>query len=162
MSALLASGIAGALSKIDPEGAALYAENAKAYAGRMNRLADDFAALGRRLKNNRIVTQHGVFDYLARDMGLHVVAVVQAHSGQEPSAAEMLEIIESIRHEKAGAVFTEPQYPEKIGRTIAKEAGIPSAVLDPAASGPENAPLDYYDQTMRNNLKIIEKILRTK
>lgn len=162
MSALLAAGIADALSRIDPEGSKLYASNAKVYAERMKLLSDDFAALGRRLKNNRIITQHGVFDYLARDTGLHVVAVVQAHAGQEPSASEMLAIIETIRHEKAGAVFTEPQYPEKIGRTIAKEAGIPAAVLDPAASGPENAPLDYYDQIMRNNMKIIEKTLGTK
>ncbi|MDO9263384.1 MAG: metal ABC transporter substrate-binding protein [Desulfosalsimonadaceae bacterium] len=162
MSALIAAGIADALSRIDPEGSKIYASNAKKYAERMNRLADDYAAIGRHLKNNRIITQHGVFDYLARDAGLHVVAVVQAHAGQEPSASEMLEIIETIRHEKAGAVFTEPQYPEKIGRTIAKEAGIPAAVLDPAASGPENAPLDYYDQIMRNDMKIIEKILGTK
>jgi ABC-type Zn uptake system ZnuABC Zn-binding protein ZnuA len=162
MSALIAANIAGALSRIDPEGASIYAANAAAYAERMNRLTKDFAAIGGKLKNNRIVTQHGVFDYLARDAGLKVVAVVQAHAGHEPSASEMLEIIETIRHEKAGAVFTEPQYPDKIGHTIAKETGIPAAVLDPAASGPEAAPLDYYDQIMRNNMKIIEKILGTK
>jgi ABC-type Zn uptake system ZnuABC Zn-binding protein ZnuA len=125
----------------------------------MNRLADDCAALGKHLQNNRIVTQHGVFDYLARDMGLEVVAVVQAHAGQEPSASEILEIVATIKAKKAGAIFTEPQYPEAVGKTIAKEAGIAAATLDPGATGPERAPLDYYEQVMRTNLVTLEKTL---
>lgn len=133
--------------------------NGSDYAERMNRLADDLAALSKRLRNNRIVTQHGVFDYLARDMGLEVVAVVQAHAGQNPSAAEMRTLVKTIRLKKAGALFTEPQYPDAIGRTIAKEAGIIAARLDPAANGPEPAPLDYYEQVMRTNLATLEKTL---
>ena len=109
--------------------------------------------------NNRIVTQHGVFDYLARDMGLEVVAVVQAHAGQDPSASEILAIVKTIKTKKAGAIFTEPQYPEAVGTTIAKEASIVAARLDPAANGPERAPLDYYEQVMRTNLSILEKTL---
>ena len=131
MVAKLALNIATELGQIDPEGAAIYARNAQTYAARMNKLGDELAALGQTLKSNRIVTQHGVFDYLARDMGLEVVAVVQAHAGQEPSAAEMLEIIKITKEKKAGAVFTEPQYPAKIGRTIAKEAGIPYGYARP-------------------------------
>ncbi|MFH0730982.1 MAG: zinc ABC transporter substrate-binding protein [Pseudomonadota bacterium] len=162
MVALLAMNIAAGLSGIDPAGARIYSENARAYAEAMNRLADEFAALGKQLANNRIVTQHGVFDYLARDMGLDVVAVVQAHAGQEPSASEMLAVVKTIRQEKAGAIFTEPQYPEKIGRTIAAETGIAAATLDPVATGPEAAPLDYYETRMRQNHAIIGETLGTR
>ena len=162
MVAKLALNIATELGQIDPEGAAIYAKNAQAYAARMNKLGDELAALGQTLKSNRIVTQHGVFDYLARDMGLEVVAVVQAHAGQEPSAAEMLEIIKITKEKKAGAVFTEPQYPAKIGQTIAKEAGIPMATLDPVANGPKDAGTDYYEKVMRRNLETLKKTLGTK
>jgi ABC-type Zn uptake system ZnuABC Zn-binding protein ZnuA len=162
MAAKLAMNIAEALSRLDPAGTDTYLKNARLYADKLNKLADDFAALGKRLRNNRIVTQHGVFDYLARDMGLEVVAVVQAHAGQEPSASEMLEIVRTIKEKQAGAIFTEPQYPEKIGKTIAREAGIPWANLDPAATGPENAPLDYYETVMRKNLKTLGQTLGTK
>lgn len=154
--------IAEELSKLDPPGAEIYGRNAKAYAARMNTLADELTVLGKRLRNNRIVAEHGAFDYLARDMGLDVVAVLQAHAGQEPSAAEMLEIVKTIRQEQAGAVFTEPQYPSKIGETIAKEAGVAVATLDPVATGPENAELDYYEKTMRGNMKTLETVLGTK
>lgn len=159
MSALLAQNIAAGLGQIDPAGANLYTSNALAYSQRMQRLADDFAALGKRLHNNRIVTQHGVLDYLARDIGLAIVAVVQTHAGQAPSASEMLQIVATVQQEKAGALFTEPQYPQAIGKTIAKEAGIAAATLDPGANGPEQAPLDYFEKVMRTNLATLEKTL---
>lgn len=162
MAAVLAQNIAAGLSKADPEGAALYTRNAEAYAAKMNWLADEFSRLGKTLKNNRIVSQHGVFDYLARDMGLEVVAVLQAHAGQEPSAAEMLGIVKKISDKKPGAIFTEPQYPARIGQTIAKETGIPAAVLDPVATGPDNAPPDYYETVMRKNMETLRATLGTK
>jgi ABC-type Zn uptake system ZnuABC Zn-binding protein ZnuA len=162
MAALLAKNIANELAKIDPAGSKLYFSNARAYAEKMNKLAEDFSAMVKKRKNNRIVTQHGVLDYLARDTGLKVVAVVQPHAGQEPSASEMLEIIQAAKHKKAGAIFTEPQYPEKIGRTIGKEAGIANATLDPVATGPENAPLNYYETIMRKNLTILVNTLGTR
>jgi ABC-type Zn uptake system ZnuABC Zn-binding protein ZnuA len=162
MTGLLAMNIAAELSKVTPEAAAIYLKNAQAYMARMDKLAEEFAALGKTVKNNRIVTQHGVFDYLARDMGLEVVAVMQAHEGQEPSASEMLEIVRVVKDKKAGALLTEPQYPQKVGRTIAKEAGIPSAILDPVATGPEKAGLDYYEVVMRQNMEVLRKTLGQK
>lgn len=160
--ARMAAGMGEQLAALDPPHAALYRKNARAYAQRLDQLADEFAALGKRLKNTRIVTQHGVFDYLAADMGLTVAAVVQDHETQAPSAADMLRLIKTIRETGAGAVFTEPQYPEKTGTTLARETGIPAARLDPVASGPENAPLEYYENVMRNNMRVLEKTLGTK
>ena len=162
MAAHMSLTIAGELGRLDPLGADLYTRNAAAYAARLNALADEMQALGRTLANPRIVTQHGVFDYLARDMGLNVVAVVEAHGGQEPSAAQALTLVRTIRRSEAGAVFTEPQYPEDIARTIAREAGIPAAVLDPVASGPPQAGLDYYEKVMRRNMATLKVTLGTR
>ena len=162
MAALQANTIARELVKLAPAEKELILRNASALAARLQALAEECAATGKRLKNPRIVTQHGVFDYLARDMGLHIVAVIAAHPGQEPSAAEVLRLVERMRQEQAAAVFTEPQYPGGLAATLAKEAGIPLAELDPLASGPENAPLDLYESTMRKNLKTLSEILGSK
>ena len=158
MSGLIALNIAEGLSKKDPEGAALYSRNTQAYVAKMDTLARDMEALGKTLKNNRIVEPHGVFDYLARDMGLKIVAVMQAH-GQEPSAAEMLDLVQDIRSEKAGAIFTEPQYSSKIGETLARETGLPVTALDPGATGPEQAPLNYAETVMRKNMEVLSATL---
>ncbi len=161
MAAKIAVNIASQLSRIHPEGAKVYSRNANLYALRMNLLGEDLAELGRRLKNNRVVTQHGVFDYLARDMGLKIIGTVLSPEGQDPSAAEMLETVRLIREQKAGAVFIEPQYPSRTAETIAREAGIPFAELDPAATGPANAPLDHYEDVMRKNIVILGTTLGT-
>ncbi len=159
MVALITMNIATALSAMDPSGASVYMANAQNYAAKMNGLADKFVALGPTLKNNRIVTQHGVFDYLARDMGLSVVAVIAEHAGTEPSAADMLHIVSTIKTKKPGVLFTEPQYPQKTAQALSRETGIPVATLDPVATGPENAPLNYYETIMDKNLMTLTKYL---
>ena len=159
MAGLMASNIARGLARIDPEGEALYVRNAQDYAARLGLLSDEFVAVGKTLSNNRIVTQHEIFDYLARDMGLEIVAVIQAHAGQEPSASEMMRISKAIRERKVGAIFVEPQYSDRVGQTLARETGVPLAVLDPVASGPEGCALDYYEMTMRSNLETLKKTL---
>ena len=161
MAARMSESIAVQLGRIDPEHAARFAGNASTYARRMDTLADEFAALGKRLANNRIVTQHGVFDYLARDMGLEVTATVQSHETQLPSASDMIRLAKIIKERQVGAIITEPQYPDKIAATLAKETGVATAKLDPVANGPANAGPDHYETTMRANLATLERTLGT-
>lgn len=155
----LALNIAERLAQIDKNNAQFFHKNAETYAKKMQQLAKELKSLGPTLKNNRIIQPHGVFDYLARDAGLKIIATIQSH-GHQPSAAEMIEIVNKIKKQKAGAIFTEPQYPEKIGKTLSKETKIPVAMLDPAATGPSNAPLDYYQLIMQKNIKVLKKNLR--
>lgn len=159
MAAQLAQNIAGGLSRIDPSGALVYQENARAFGARMAVLDQRIRALGKKLVHKQIMTQHGVFDYLARDMGLTIAAVLEAHSGKEPSAAEMLGLVNTIKKKKIRAVFTEPQYPPKIALTLARETGIRVASLDPGATGPLAADLGYFDFLMDKNLKTLESVL---
>ncbi len=159
MAAKIVANIAEAMCKLDPAGARVYAANAKAYAARLNKLADQFSEAAKKLANRKIVTEHAVFDYLARDCGLEIVALVREAPETEPSAAEMLELIREIAASGAGAVFSEPQYGSQAAEVIAKETGLPTGVLDPVATGPADAPLDYYEKTMTANLKTLRETL---
>ncbi len=159
MAARLVGNIGEALARTDAAEAGLFHHNAEAYAAKLNQLADDFAAELKPAASRKIVTEHAVFDYLARDCALAVVAVVEENPGQEPAASEMLELVKTIKSSGAVALFTEPQYPAKVGETIAREAGIPLATLDPATTGPANPPADYYEKTMRANLETLKKLL---
>ncbi|MFP5211804.1 MAG: metal ABC transporter substrate-binding protein, partial [Acidobacteriota bacterium] len=64
MAAKVVRNIAEGLAKADPDHAPAYRGNAVTYAAGLDRLADEFAALGTGLKSKRIVTEHAVFDYL--------------------------------------------------------------------------------------------------
>ena len=158
----LTENIARGLSKADPKGTKIYSKNGEAYALKMNCLADEFVSQVKMLKNKNIVTQHGAFDYLARDAGLNIVAVLQSHPGQEPSASEMLSIISDVKKHKAGAIYYEPQYSSKAPQVIAEETGIPAASLDPVATGPVNADLNYYERIMRKNIETLNDTLGRK
>lgn len=159
MAALLVRNMGEGLAEADPAHADRYRGNAESYAAVLHGVADQFASLGPRLANTRIMIQHRDFDYLARDAGLTVAGVVQPHEGQEPSAADLLRLTRLIRDQKVGAVFTEPQYPAKAGETLARETGVPVAVLDPVASGPADASPDYYERVMADNLRTLESVL---
>jgi ABC-type Zn uptake system ZnuABC Zn-binding protein ZnuA len=159
MAAYVVANIANALSRLDSSEAGLLDANALAYGAALNKLDDEFAAELRPARAKKIVTEHAIFDYLARDCGLTVAAVVEEDPGQEPAAAEMLQLVKTIKASGAAALFTEPQYPAKVGETIAREIGIPVATLDPVASGPPDAPADYYEKTMRANLETLKRIL---
>jgi ABC-type Zn uptake system ZnuABC Zn-binding protein ZnuA len=159
MAARMVQNIAASLAAIDPPNALLYATNAKACADKLEKLANEFTEAAKTFPSRKIVTEHAVFDYLARDIGLEIVAVVEEAPGQAPSAAQMLEIIKQIKSSGAAALFTEPQYPAKVGQTIAAEAKIPVAALDPVASGPSDADADYYEKTMRYNLDTLKRVL---
>ena len=162
MAARMARKIAGELARAYPAHARLFADNAARVAGELDALADEFAQAGKTFARRKIVTEHAVFDYLARDGGLEIVAVIEEAPGQEPSAARMIELVKQVKDSHAAAVFTEPQYPAKVGQTIAREANVPVAGLDPVASGPDGAGIDYYHKTMRENLGTLRKILGTR
>ena len=157
--ALQVEAIAEKLSEIDPDGASVYKQNAATYAAKLRALAGDFKKASEGFQNKKIVTIHEVFDYLARDIGLEVTATIDAEPGKDPSASRMRELIQSIKTKKPAAVFTEPQYSEKAATMISKEAKIRTGQLDPVASGPTDAPLDYYETTMRKNLETLKSLL---
>ena len=164
MMAGMALSMAAQLAALDTEHAALYRANADRTALRLQSLADECRRTGESLKGRSIVTQHSIFDYLARDLGLTVEAHIQPHEGQEPSARGMLELVRLIRAKNVGAIAVEPQYPDRTGRTLAAETGIPCITLDPAANGPDAIPhpLAWYENVMRGNLRTLEQNLGTR
>lgn len=151
--------IGAGLAEADPRNAERYTRNAQTYARRLVALHEELRNAVSALPNTRIITQHSVFDLLAQDIGLDIVGVIQAHAGHDPSAQDVMALVAKAKSARAAAVMTEPQYPPKLGRTIAREAGIRTGVLDPVAGGPEDAQLDYYEETMRANLRTLQNVL---
>lgn len=144
---------------LDTVHAALYRANAEAYIRRLDTLRREMHEALAPYKGARIITFHEAFPYFAREFGLEIVAVVEREPGSEPSAAELAETVEIVRRHKVKALFAEPQYPAKAAETVAREAGIPVRILDPAVNG--DADPDSYLRTMRSNLAVLREALAT-
>ncbi len=102
-----------------------------------DKLVESLLALDReisdKLKNarGRYVAFHNSWFYFARRYGLKQIGVIEAAPGREPSAKHMAALIDKIKRAKAKAVMVEPQFNRQLGKTLAEEAGVGVAVVDP-------------------------------
>ena len=149
--------IAAALAGFDPEHAALYEKNAAGSTAELEALAEQFRTAG--LQGKKIAVQHDIFAYLARLCGMECAVSLRTEEKQVPGPAEIVTIRSEIKKKGVSVLFSEPQYPQKAAETIAADCGIRFAVLDPCATGPDDADLSYYLDTMRSNLKILRETL---
>ena len=150
--------IADGLCKADSANAEIYRKNAARFTAELGRLVAEAESMKKLVAGKSVVVQHGIFNYLARLLGLNVAAEIQ-HEGVAPSAAEMRKLTETIRSRKAAVIFTEPQYSPQTARTLARECKIKVCQLDPLSGGPENPSADHYVSVMRENFRKIRSAL---
>ncbi len=158
-----ARNIAEGLAALLPEHAPRLRANGAAYADRLDALALRMRAALPGVAGQQIVTFHEAFPYLAQALDLKVVAVVQREPGSEPNAGELAALVRKLKSTRATAIFTEPQYPSRSAETLSRETGLPVYVLDPAVTGPTDAPAVYdaYLAAMEQNLATLRKALNT-
>ncbi len=147
------------LIKKDKEQAGIYIKNAQVYKNKLQKLANDFSALMIKLQSPKVVAQHDVFNYLAVDSGFEVIDSIQDHPGEAPSAARIIKLIHKIKAMNVKAILVEPQFDDKYAKTISRESQVHLIALDPVASGPSDAPLDYYEKVMQANMENLNKAL---
>ncbi|HHV65691.1 MAG TPA: zinc ABC transporter solute-binding protein [Peptococcaceae bacterium] len=146
------------LAELDPANKEKYLENMANYIAKLEELKDRMQHSLASLTNRKIVTFHQAFPYLAEELDLEILAVVQPEAGSEPSAKELAEIIKLVRDHQVKAIFIEPQYPDGTAQVIARETGAKVYTLDPAATGPLTA--DAYLQIMEKNLLTLQEALK--
>jgi zinc/manganese transport system substrate-binding protein len=119
--------IRDALSRENPQAAAVYARNARSYLAQVRRLDAGIAACMERVpaSQRKLVTDHDAFGYFARRYGIQVVgAVIPSQSTQaQPSAGDLAQLVETIRREHVHAVFPESSVNPKLANAIASETG---------------------------------------
>ena len=108
-----------------------------------------------RCARREIVTSHAAFGYLARRYGLKQVAITGLTPEAEPTAQDLERVVNAVRRTHATTVFFEPLVSPRLARTVAREVGAHTAVLDPieGSSGPT------YVQLMRHNLSALRQAL---
>lgn len=155
--AIMARNIGRGLAAAEPVAAKNCPEAAEAYAAKLEAVGQRLAAVGANAANKNVVALHDGMAYLVRDAGLNLVDVIQEDEEAQPSAARLLDLVKKIKESKPVVLIGEPQYSEKPVRALSAETGVPAVQLDSLASGPANAPLDYYETVMTNNCAILEK-----
>ncbi len=157
--ALLASyalAVGDSLAQLDPEHGSTYLTNAADLAAELNALADSYAAGLSQCARRDIVVSHEAFGYLARAFDLNQVAIAGVDPQSEPSPAKIREIRDLIAATGSTTVFTESLVNPAVAESLAADAGVATAVLDPVETVIDG---DDYLGVMNRNLDALRKAL---
>ncbi|MGI6686601.1 MAG: metal ABC transporter substrate-binding protein [Bacillota bacterium] len=146
------------LAELDPSRAESYLENTAAYVKKLEALKQRMHERLDQIKNRDIVTLNDAFPYFAQEFKLNIKGIIQQEPDSEPSAGELVKIINEIKESEVKAIFTEPEDSYQSAKTIARETGVKICYLDPAVSGPLDP--DAYIKIMEENLKALEEALK--
>jgi zinc transport system substrate-binding protein len=107
-----------------------------------------------------VVTSHKSFGYLADRYGLEQIAITGLSPEAEPAPRDLEQAIDAVRDTGATTVFLEPLVSPRVVDTVAREAGVTTAVLDPieGLTEEEEDGADYFS-LMRDNLAALRKAL---
>ena len=138
----------------DPDGAAgLQAE--------LDRLDREYREGLARCKRRAIVTSHAAFGYLADAYDLEQVALTGFSPEAEPGARALEALVEEVERSGATTVFFETLVSPELAETVAREAGVETAVLNPLeglTAEQIDAGADYFS-VMRENLATLREAL---
>ena len=106
---------------------------------------------------HELVTAHDAFGYLADRYGLEVIPIAGLAPEVEPTPRDLEEIVNLVEDRGVTTVFVEPLLSPEIGETVAREAGVATAVLNPleGLTEEELARGENYLSVMRANLETL-------
>ena len=142
-----------ALAAEYPQHAALFAENADIWCGKLDELQSYGEQHLADLSCRRLVTFHDGFAYFAKAFDLEIAASMEIEAGSEPSARELEEIISLLQDQGIPAVFTEINGTADAAELVARETGCAVFSLDTAISSVN------YLSAMTQNIDTIKEAL---
>ena len=108
-----------------------------------------------------LVTSHASFGPLAARYGLTELPLAGRSPEAEPSPRELERVVDGVRRSGATTVFVEPLVSPRVAETVAREAGVDIATLDPIEGLSEErlAGEEDYLSVMRANLATMREAL---
>ncbi|MFB6551584.1 zinc ABC transporter substrate-binding protein [Streptomyces sp. NPDC056405] len=158
----IAEGVAKAFEKADPDHAADYRKNADALAKKLAGLNTAYEDGLKNTDTKVFFTNHSAFGYLAERYGLTQEAINGLDPESEPSPARIKELQEEAKADGVTTVFYETLVSDKTAKTLAKDAGLKTDVLDPLEGITDKSKGDDYLAVMESNLKALEAALGAK
>ena len=153
--------IADALANTDPGSAAGYRARAAAYTNELANLDREYADGLEQCERREFVTTHAAFGFLADRYDLVELSISGTAPESEPSPDRLDKLARDIASSGATTVFTEPLAESDVAETLAREAGVRTAVLNPieGLTREEATAGDDYASIMGKNLAALRTAL---
>jgi ABC-type Zn uptake system ZnuABC Zn-binding protein ZnuA len=114
------------LTERDPANAAEYQANFEAFKAEADKLAEAVRADQASVPQGqlKLVTYHDAYAYFAKNFGWDVVGAIQPSSFDEPTPAEVADLIQQIRNEGVPTIFGSEVFPSPVLEAVAAETGV--------------------------------------
>ena len=142
-----------ALNSADPAYVQTFKENADVFAAELVALDARYRSSLAPCAGRQIVSAHAAFGYLAKRYDLVANSISGVSPEAEPSPARLAELERLVRDAGVTTVFYEELVPRDFADTLAKQAGIKTAVLNPLeglTKSEEKRGEDYISVMGRN------------
>ncbi len=139
-------------SRRDPANAPDYRANAAVLVADLDGLDTEFRTGLAQCRTRELVTGHAAFGYLAERYDLHQEGVAGVSPDIEPDAATLRDLSAHVRDAGVSTVYSESLVSPALAETVAREAGVRVAVLDPLEGITDASRGRDYLEVMRANL----------
>ena len=116
-----AENICNSLIEIDPKNSSYYKENLKEFSLEIDELDRHIKEQLKDLKCRKFMIFHPSWGYFARDYELEMIPI--EIDGKEPSASELVSIIDKAKENNIKVIFVNPAFSTKSAEVIANEIG---------------------------------------
>ncbi|UFJ40563.1 zinc ABC transporter substrate-binding protein [Brevibacillus humidisoli] len=153
--------IKDALIKADQAHQEEYQRQYEALAADLDALDQEYQAVAAKAKQKEFVVSHSAFGYLAHRYGLTQTSISGLSPADEPSAAELKELVEHVKENQVEYILFETLASPKVAEVIARETGAQTATLNPLEGLTEAEQQEGKDylSVMRENLQTLRKAL---
>jgi zinc/manganese transport system substrate-binding protein len=151
--ALIARNIAAGFTRVDPEHAADYDKNLKAYLAELNAKLVEWRKWVAPLKGLKAVSYHQDVAYLARFTGLEFVGTLEPKPGVAPTPTHLEQLVAQMKQQNVTLVVREQQYDPKFPEFLAEKTGAKVAVIGAMAKALPDT--DTFIKMSERNLKNI-------
>ncbi len=158
----VAEGVGASLEKADPDHAADYRENTDTLVSELKALDKAYRTGLKDTATKTFITTHSAFGYLAERYGLTQEGIAGIDPEAEPSPARIDEIHSVAEKNNATTVFFETLASDRTARTLAKDLGLKTGVLDPLEGITDKSAGADYTEVMKSNLAALQKALGAK
>lgn len=142
--------IAEELGKLDTKDAELFMENANQYIAKLSELEAELNELKTLTDGQNIVIFHEAYEYVADELGMQVVTVMDLDEERQVSAGEVADVMSAIENQNVNVVLAEELYGKDMGDTVEKETDAKVIYLDTLVRGDYDA--DSYLVGMEQNI----------
>ncbi|MFD7718637.1 metal ABC transporter substrate-binding protein [Streptomyces sp. NPDC059814] len=158
----VAKGVGKSLEKTDPDHAADYRKNTATLVKELGALDTAYATGLRNTATKTFITTHSAFGYLAERYGLTQEGIAGIDPEAEPSPARISALHSIAEKKKVTTVFFETLASDKTAKTVARDTGLRTDVLDPLEGITDKSKGDDYIEVMKSNLAALQKALGAK